>query len=268
MSSPSYPTPPPPSGAPAPAPITSEPQGPGLSEPARLVNTFIAPSKTFVDLRQNSRWWAAWLVGAIIAILFGVVAGQKADLMHLARQQVDQSKFAQRQFEQLSPEQQEQNLRIRATATKIIFYVAPIFSLIGALIVGAILMAIFSFGFGAEVPFMRAMAIVMYSFLPRAIYALLLSVSLWFSSDPSSIDLLGNPMPTNPGFFMDPQGNKFIYSLMSNLDLFAIWCVVLLGLGFATASTNRKLKPGTAIGTMLAIYFVLILIGAGFKAAF
>jgi Yip1 domain len=264
----SSPTPPPPSFAPAPASMTPEPQEPGLSEPARLLNTFISPTKTFADLRRNERWWVAWLVGAVLAVLFGVAAGQKADLMHIARQQVEQSKFAQRQFDQLSPEQQEQQLRIRATATKIIFYAAPVFNLISGLICAAILMAIFSFGFGAEVPFPRAMAIVFYSFLPRAVYSTLLAVSLVFASDPSSIDLLGNPMPTNAGFFMDPQGNKFIYSFMSNLDLFAIWSVVLLGLGFATASSNRKLKPGTAIGTMLAIYFVLILIGAALKSVF
>ena len=129
-------------------------------------------------------------------------------------------------------------------------------------------MVIFTFIFGAEVPFPRALAVVFYAFLPRGIYSLLIAVSLLFSSDPGSIDLLQNPMPTNPGFFMDPQGNKFLYSLVSNLDVFALWNVVLLGLGFAVASSNRKLKPGTAITTMLVIYFVLILIGAGFKAAF
>jgi Yip1-like protein len=262
----STPTPPPPSFAPAPAPLSPEPEQPGLSEASRLVNVFIAPKKTFEDLRHNERWWVAWLVGAIISVLFGAVAVQKVDLMHLARQQVEQSKLAQRQMDQLSPEQQDQQLRIRAFATKILFYISPIFSLLGGLIFAAILMAIFSFGFGAEVPFPRAMAIVFYSLLPRAIYALLLAVSLLFSSDPSSIDLLGNPMPTNAGFFMDPQGNKFLYSLVSNLDLFALWSVVLLGLGFATASSNRKLKPDTAIILMLVIYGALILVGASFKA--
>jgi Yip1 domain len=268
MSSPSYPTPPPPSAAPPPEPISPEPQGLGLSEPARLVDTFIAPTKTFADLRRNERWWVAWLIGAVVAVLFGVIVVQKIDMVHLARQQVEQSKLASRQFDQLSPEQQEQQLRVRASFTKYAFYITPVFSIVFGLISAAILMAIFTFGFGAEVPFSRAMAVVFYSFLPRAVYTLLLVVSLIFASDPNSIDLLGNPMPTNVGFFMDPQGNKFLYSLMSNLDVFALWTVVLLGLGFATASSNRKLKPGTGISAMLAIYFVLILIGAGLKAAF
>jgi hypothetical protein len=67
---------------------------------------------------------------------------------------------------------------------------------------------------------------------------------------------------------MDPQGNKFIYSLASSLDIIALWTVILLGLGFSAASENRKLKSSTTIATMCVIYGVLILIGAGIKAAF
>jgi hypothetical protein len=44
--------------------------------------------------------------------------------------------------------------------------------------------------------------------------------------------------------------------------------VVLLGLGFSAASTNRKPSSSTAITTMFVIYGVLILIGAGFRSLF
>jgi FtsH-binding integral membrane protein len=157
---------------------------------------------------------------------------------------------------------------LQATIAKVAFYMSPVINLILGLLFAAVLMAVFNFGFAAEVPFQRALAIVFYSLLPRTVYFILLCVSLLVSSDPNSIDIAGNPMPTNPGFFMDPQGSKFLYSLMSNFDLFAIWVVVLLGLGFAASSPNRKLNAGTAITTMLVIYAILIIAGAGFKAAF
>jgi hypothetical protein len=259
---------PPPTYAPVPSPVSPEPAQPRLSEGARLVNTFIAPRKTFEDIRLNSSWWVPWLLTAILSIAFGAIAAQKIDMVQFARHQVEQSKIAQRQFEQLSPEQQEQQIRIRAATTKVIFYIAPIFSLIIGLVAAAVLMAVFNFGFAAEVTFPQSLAIVFYSFLPRAILAILLGVSLLVASDPNSIDIAGNPMPTNIGFFMDPGGNKFIYSLISNLDLFALWTVCLLGLGFAAVSRNKKLTPGTGIATMLVIYAVLIVIGAGLKAAF
>src|SRR5260370_22310607 len=235
------------STAPPPIPSAEPTQSPRLSEPARIINLFIAPRKTFEDLKLNQSWWVPWLLSAVIGVLFGVVAVQKIDMVRFTRQQIEQSKMAQRQMEQLSPEQQEQQIRSRPTFTKVVFYISPVFSLIGGLIIAAVLMAVFNFGFAAEIPFPRALAIVFYSFLPRALLSVLLSVSLLVSGDPNSIDIAVNPMPTNPGFFIDPQGSKFLYSLMSNFDLFAIWAVVLLGFGCAAASPIRKLGAAPAL---------------------
>lgn len=259
-------TPPPPMTAPTEP--GAQPAQPGLSEAARLINVFIAPRKTFEDLKQNPTWWVPWLLGSIIALGFGIVVVQKIDMVSFTRQQIEQSKMAQRQMEQLSPDQQEKAIESRANFTKYAFYSTAVFGLIFGLISAAVLMGVFNFGFAADIPFKRALAIVFYSFFPRAVYTILLAISLLVASDPNTIDIAGNPMPTNPGFFMDPHGNQFIYSLASNLDVMALWTVVLLGLGFSAASTNRKLSSSTTIATMCVIYGVLILIGAGFKAAF
>ena len=50
--------------SPAPTPETAP-----LSEGARIVNTFIAPSKTFTDLRRSASWWAPWILIAVFAIV-------------------------------------------------------------------------------------------------------------------------------------------------------------------------------------------------------
>lgn len=267
MNFPTGQTPPPPfpySTAPSPAP---EPVGPGLSEPQRLVNVFIAPTKTFTDLKRNPSWWVPWLIAAVLTLIFGVIAVQKIDMMKFTEQQVERSKLAQRQLENLSPEQRAQNLQIRAMVSKVIFYVAPVIALIISLIVAAVLMAIFNFMLGAEVPFPRALGVVFYTGLVGAIRSVLLIVSVLLSADPSTIDLT-NPMPTNPGFFLDPQTtNAALYSLASSLDIFTIWSCILLGLGFAMASSNRKPSVGTGIATVFIAYGILVLIGMGFKVA-
>jgi len=185
-----------------------------------------------------------------------------------AQQQIEKSKFAQRQMEQLTPEQRAQNLALRASITKVTFYIAPVFTLLWGLIVAAVLMGVFNFMLGAEVTFSRALAIAFYAAFPGILYSILLIVSFLASADPSSIDITTNPMPTNPAFFMDPQGNAALYSLASGLDIFRIWYVVLLGLGFATASSNRKPSVGTGITTVFVLYGILLLIGMGLKVAF
>jgi len=54
------------------------PDGAPLSQGARIVNTFFAPSKTFTDLRRNASWWAPFLLSVIVSILFVAVVDQKA----------------------------------------------------------------------------------------------------------------------------------------------------------------------------------------------
>jgi len=268
MSSPTGPTPPPPSmyASPLPPP-PPEPAAPGLSQMQRLINIFIAPRKTFEDLKGSPSWWVPWLVTGIFIVIFGVVAVQKIDIQQFLQREIDKSPSAQRRMEQLTPEQREKGLAIQATGTKIVFYIYPVFTLVGGLIIAAVLMAVFNFMLGAEVPFQRAMAVVFYSFVPLIISTILLTVSVLFSSDPNTIDLT-NPMPTNPGFFMDPQGNKFFYAIVSSLDIFSIWVVTLLGLGFATASSNRKPSVSTGITAMFVVFAIFVLCRAAWRSIF
>jgi hypothetical protein len=51
----------------APAPV---PDSPVLSQGARILNTFIAPSKTFTDLARSASWWAPWLLISIVSLVF------------------------------------------------------------------------------------------------------------------------------------------------------------------------------------------------------
>jgi len=269
MNFPTSPTPPPPSPYP-PATPTAAPEfeGPRLSEPQRLINTFIAPKRTFEDLKRNASWWVPWLLGAILSVVFAVIALQKIDLGRFIQQQIDRSPSAQRRLENLTPEQRAAGIEIQKKVTKGIFYAFPVFSLIRGLLIAAVLMAVFNFMLGAEVPFSRAMGVVFYAYVPFVVvYTILLIVSMLVSADPNTIDL-ANPMPTNPGFFMDPTGNQFIYTFASALDIFNIWTAILLGLGFATASSNRKPTAGTGIVTVFVVYAIVVLFGAGWKAMF
>lgn len=243
-------TPPPPTAAAVQS--NAQPAQPGLSALQRLINTFIAPRKTFEDLRLNSSWWVPWLVSAIFSLAFSAVAVQKLDMTDVVRKNIEHSKMAQRQMENLAPEQRESAIARQAAVTKVVFFVTPVFSIIGALIIAGVLMGVFNFGFASEVSFGRSLAIVFYSFLPGIAWAVLMIVTLFVSSDLSSFDL-NNPVATNLGFFMDPTGNTFLYSLASRLDVISIWIAVLMGLGFSACSA-KKLSPGTGIATVLVTY--------------
>jgi hypothetical protein len=257
------------SAAPPMIPPPSQPVEPGLSEPARLINTFVAPSKTFEDLKRNPSWWMPFVLTSVFALIVGFIVLQKVDMVQFSRHQIEQSKMAQKQMEQLSPEQQEESLRTRAKVSKFFLFFTPVFVLIGGLVYALVLWAIFTFGFAAEISFGRSLAIVFYAGLPGIVTAIFISVSLLVSADPNGVDFGGNPVATNPGFFMNPETTgKFLYSLISRLDVVGIWSTALAGLGFSVNSVNRKVSSGAAMGVVFGLYVLVSLIGAGFKAAF
>ncbi|HEY6270424.1 MAG TPA: YIP1 family protein [Terriglobales bacterium] len=245
----------------APAPLSSEHQQPGLSEPARILNTFVAPSKTFLDIRQNGSWWVPWLLISIFSIAFWIVVDKKVGFDQIARTTMTNNK----QFDQQSPEQQTRTLSLVASITKYSGYFSPVIVLLTALIIALVLWITFNFAMGAEIPFGRAMAIVLYGWLPTLIGAILSLIAVWFGN-PEGFRI-DSPVGTNPAHFMDPQTtSKFVLGMLSSLDVIGLWIVILIGIGFAL-NAKKRLSLGSSIGIVATWYFISKLVSAALAAA-
>lgn len=240
---------------------------PELSEPQRIINTFVAPSKTFEDIRRNASWWAPWLLLSICSLIFGLARYQRVDARQLAERRIEQSSMAQQRMEMLSPEQKDAAINGQAKLIQIFFFAGPIGFLVGGLIVAAIFMAVFNFGFAAEIPFQHYLAIAFYAFLPVVVSTLLTAISVWLNSDPSSYNEF-NPLASNPAYFMDRGEHKLLYGLAAGVDLFSIWVLILLGLGIARNATKGKVSTGAAIITVFVAYGLLVLGSAALGSAF
>lgn len=68
------------------------PESAPLSQGARLINTFIAPSKTFTDLNRSASWWAPWIVISILSLLFIYTMGRQIGFDQISRNQIAHSK--------------------------------------------------------------------------------------------------------------------------------------------------------------------------------
>ncbi len=243
------------------------PPPPKLSTVSRILNTFIAPSQTFTDLKHHTTWttWLApWLVSAIFAVIFVVVMANKIGFEQVAQNQLKLSPKQAEQLEKLPPEQRERQMRISAAVTKGISFAVPVFSLIFLVIVAAILMATFNFGVGAEVPFKTALAVVLYASLPGIVKSALGIISMLAGVDPEGF-IIQNPVATNLAYFMNPAESPVLYSLASSFDIVAIWTLVLTAIGFSCVS---KMNKGTTMGVVFGWYILVALVGAGFAALF
>jgi hypothetical protein len=237
---------------------------PALSQGARIINTFIAPSKTFTDLRRSASWWAPWLLLSIIGIAFMLVVNRQIGFEQVARNQVAISPRATAQIDQLPPDQQAKQMRIRAAFTRYIGYGIPVLNLLVFLMIAVVLWATFKIAGAADLSFGKAYAIVVYGSLPGLIGILLGIGSLFAGMDKEGFNI-NNPSATNPAYFMDPAGGIFLYGMASALDIFIIWNIVVMGIGFAC---NSKVKRSTAIIIVAVLYVIYKLATSGLAAAF
>ena len=241
-------------------PMPAEPAPAGLSEPQRIINVFVAPSKTFEDIRRNASWWVPWLIVAIFAAVSSGLFLKKIDLEQFMREQIASSPSQSQAFESLPKDQQNQRIAIGVKITKFTPYVVPIFFLVGGLIAAAILMATFSFIHEASVSYARSLAIFFYAGLPYLITFGLSIIILSLASDAEGRNPR-NLVATNPAYFMDPHTtSKFVYGMVGSLDIISIWVIVLMGIGFKLNSAKPKLSTGTAIGTVFCFYLIWRLI--------
>jgi len=250
------PLPPVPS-APIPAPAP-------LSEGARIINTFIAPSKTFTDLRRSASWWAPFLLMIVVSSAFVYTAGQKIGFRKIMENQMQTQPKTQARLEQLPADQREARMESGAKVTAIISYAFPLITLIIWLIIAGALFGTFKFAAGADVSFKVSLAIVIYSALPLMVKTLLGLLSVIVGMSPDSFSFQ-NPVATNPGYFLNPADNVFLYNVASALDIFMIWTLVLTAIGFTCVS---KVKRGTSFAIVFGWWAVFTLMGAAAAGAF
>ena len=241
------------------------PQQPApLPEFQRVVNTFIAPSKTFTDLRRSAAWWAPFLISAIVSVLFVYVVDQKVGFRKVWENQLrTQPKQAER-MESMPADQREKVVQQQVKFTKVFSYAFPVVLLIWYAIVAVVLFGTLKLAAGADLHYKTIFALVMYSSLPGILKAGLAMLSLLagVSSDAFTFQ---NPVATNPGYFVDATSSPVLHNLLSSFDVITIWTLVLGAIGITCIG---KVKTGTAFAVVFGWFALLVLIGVGFAAAF
>jgi ABC-type multidrug transport system fused ATPase/permease subunit len=241
-----------PSTTPPPAPAQ-----PPLSEGARIVDTFIAPSKTFTDLGAHAKWWSwlvPWLILSATAILFAYAVGEKVTFARAADNVLQAQPKLYDRIQAMKPEDRDKTIQSAEKRTRTGAYGFPATDIILWLIVSAALYATFMFVANAKVSFKLVLAIVAYGGLPGAIRFLLATATLFAGISPDAFNI-NNPVATNLGALFNAADNPVLYAAGSFIDIFAIWSLVLTAIGFTCVS---KAKIGTALTIVFAWYLVFM----------
>ena len=91
-----------------------------LTEVERVVDTFVAPSKTFTDIRRNASWWVPWLLMSVFGLAMVFVVDKKLGMDTAYENQLRLSPKQMDKIDQLPPDQKATQMRIGATITRYI----------------------------------------------------------------------------------------------------------------------------------------------------
>lgn len=236
---------------------------PALSQAERVIDTFIAPSKTFTDIRRNSSWWLPWLLGAIVGLALVYVVDKKVGMDKVSENQIQLQPKQAAKLEQMPADQRASQLDLSTKITRTFAYGFPIVNLVIVAVLAAVLLATFKFGLGRELKFSQAYAISMYAFLPGCIKALLVILTIMISGGENFT--FQNQLASNLGALFDPNSSHFLYSVASSIDVFSIWILVLTGIGYQCVT---GIKRGTCMGVVFGWWAVVTLGGAAIGSLF
>jgi len=230
----------------------SQPQG-AISPVGRIIGMFFSPKATFEDIVRKPSWIAP--VAVIVALsLVGVIAlNSHFDWRGYMAQQIEKSPRAAN----LSPEQKQQQIDGGVKMAPIFAYVfgipAPIVIL---LVVALVLWGAYNLMAGAGVNFQQAFAIVTHAWVPITIVGSFILLLVLFVKPIGSFDL-DNPVATNLAVLLPDDAAKWLVALCKNIDLFEIWKLLLLGMGFA-AVNPKKLKGAKSYTIVFGVFVAYV----------
>ncbi len=237
----------------------SEPAPAGMGEFARITGVLFEPGKTFADIGNRPRWLVPLLLVIVSSIAFYWAFSQRVGWDRFLHQQLETNKTMQQRMESVPAEQREQSIATQARITGISYYIGTaVFVPVMFAITAGVLLGITSM-MSAGLRFKQVFAICCYAAIPSVIKQILAIVVLFLKS-PDQFNLT-NPLAFNPGAFMDPATtSKFVYTIATALDVFAIWGLILTAIGLSVAS--KRLSFGAALTAVVIPFAVLVLFGA------
>ncbi len=236
--------------------------GRGLSEVERVVDTFIAPSKTFRDILRSASWWLPFVLLALVTLGTTLVVDRQVGFERVAENQVHQSPKQEERMASLTPEQKTAQFRGMAKGYRYSSYGSFAFILIFVAIAALVYWASFNFGLGASTTFGQMFAVWMYASLPKLLTGVLTMVTLMFGGSPDAYDMR-NPVGTNPAYFM-PDAAPWLKAALGFFDVIGIWQLVLLVIGTAIVA---KVSTGKAAAVVVGWWIVGLLVSVGIAVA-
>jgi hypothetical protein len=236
-----------------------DPNASGLSEIERVVDAFVAPSKTFTDILRSATWWLPFILLVLFGISSAFVVQREVGFDRAYMNSLHSSPAQEDKINGLDPVQKARTIDIGTKITAVFSYAAPVLVVIFLAIYSLVLWAAFNFGLGAQTTFSQVFAVSFYAALPYLIVNVLIIATIYLGGNAEAFNYK-NPVGTNIAYFM-PDAAGWLKGLLGSLDVIKLWSVALQVIGMAIIAKKSIAQSAVIVGIFWVIGVIIAIIG-------
>jgi hypothetical protein len=224
----------------------------------RMMGVLFSPGETFADIARRPDVLAPLVIILILGYLSTAMIIPKMDFSAMTAMQAEQMR---KQNPNMGEEQLAQMERISTATAKVFGWIGPLLMVLWYAIVSGALLLAFRL-FGGQGTYKQAFSTTLYAWMPLVLFTILMSIVVMARGtfDPTTAATL---VKSNPAFLVDFKEQPVLFSLLSSFDIFTMWTIALLAIGFATLS---KTSIGKAVAIVVSLWVCMIVVKLGFAA--
>ena len=219
----------------------------------RMTGVIVSPTRTFAEIARRTTWVVPFITLCVLSIIVSGLLAQKTDWRSFFERQDSKNQ----RFDQMPQDQKDIMLENQVKyAPKFAYAFGIVFTAVFVLIMTLVYWGAFNLFNGAALTFQQSFGIVSHAFVPLIISSLLAIIVLLVKPhgdvDPEHF------LASNLAAFLPDNSPKWLEALGQSLELFWIWTMALVAVGFSAAN-RKKIKPAGAFLTVFGLWAVWVL---------
>ncbi len=233
-----------------------------ISPFGRIIGVFFSPGATFEDIVRKPSWVLPVVLLTLLSVGVSFSINQRINWREFMSQQIEKSPGAAN----MSAEQKEQRIEGGAKFSPPFTYAIGLLGpIIITLLVALVMWGSYNLLGGADTNFGTSFSITSHAFLTGLVSSPLFILILYLKPV-GSVDL-DNPVAANLAAVLPDDSAKWLVALCKSIDIFSIWTLILLAIGFA-ATNRKKLKGSKAFSIAFTVWAVFVVLRVGWAFIF
>lgn len=232
------------------------PASEALTETQRVINIFVAPTRTFNDIRRKTTFWGPLLILVVISVAYGFTIHQKIGWQQVYENNIRQLPLA---AQNAAASQSDTLKTVQVKITEVATYASALLALPFVAIIALVLWVTVNFGLGGKAKYGQIFAVNFYSWMVVDIKMVLAVIAMLAGLSPESF-LINNPVGSNVGYYISTDAPLWLRSICMHLDVFEIWGIVLTCIG---VSVVARVSRGKAAAVVVGWWLLMIFVAAG-----